>query len=141
MKNSIYQNKALRLLIGIGLPLLCALMLIVFGSSGKTPPCFFYEVTGLYCVGCGAGRCLLSLLRGNIYAAFRYQPLLFITLPFLCAFVAKIYISFVFGKDILPLPAVKNRWVGITIAALIIAFWVLRNIPFPPFSYLAPTAV
>ena len=141
MNNSIYQNKALRLLVGIGLPLLCMAMLIVFGCSGKTPPCLFYELTGLYCVGCGAGRCLLSLLRGNIYAAFRYQPLLFIALPFLCAFVVKIYISFVFGKDILPLPAIKNRWIGITIAALIIAFWVLRNIPFPPFTYLAPTAV
>ena len=136
-----YKNKKLRLLISIGVPAGAMLIATVFFLLGKTPPCLFYEVTGLYCAGCGSGRCFLALLHLDFYAAFRYQPLLFISLPFLIYYVAKLYLGFVFGKDVLPFPEVKNKWFGITVVAVIIAYWILRNIPVFPFVLLAPTAV
>ena len=101
----------------------------------------YFELTGLYCVGCGAGRAFLSLLSGNIYAAFCYNPLLIVLLPFMAYYLLKLYISFVFGKDILPFPKISARWFGISLLIIIVAFWILRNIPFAPFSYLAPTSV
>ena len=84
---------------------------------------------------------MLSLMHFEFYAAFRYQPLLFVSLPLLTYLVAKLYISFVFGKDILPFPKIRAKWVGIAIVLLIVAYWVLRNIPLFPFNLLAPTAV
>ena len=46
-------------------------------------PCVFYEITGLYCPGCGITRLCLSLFEGDVYQAFRYNPIIFIDLPIL----------------------------------------------------------
>ena len=141
MNSSLYQKRSLRLLVGIGLPI-AALSLAAFCLiSGKTPPCLFYELTGLYCPGCGTGRALLALLHGRLYAAFRYQPLMIICLPVLVYYIAKLYLAFLFGRDILPFPTIRNKWLAITVTSVIIAYWILRNIPVIPFSYLAPTSL
>ncbi len=132
---------ALRIAVGVGLPVGALLLIIVCVGSGKTPPCLFYQFTGLHCVGCGAGRCFLALFHFRFYAAFRAQPLLFLSLPLLCYLALKFYLEFVFGKVILPFPKIRNRAVGITVAVVVLGYWILRNIPYPPFSYLAPTAV
>ncbi len=84
---------------------------------------------------------MLSLLHGELYAAFRYQPLLFVSFPFLVYYVLKVYIAFVFGKDILPFPKIRNRWFGITVAVIIVGYWILRNIPVYPFTLLTPTSI
>ena len=44
-------------------------------------PCIFYEVTGLYCPGCGITRLCVSLFEGDLYQAFRYNPIIFIDVP------------------------------------------------------------
>lgn len=140
VKNNVKYKKILRILVGIGAPLCAVSLALVFFLLGKTPPCLFYEVTGLYCVGCGAGRAALSLLNGNIFAAFRYNPLMITLLPLLAYYLLKVYIFFVFGKDVIPLPKFRARWIGVTLLIIIVSFWVMRNLPFAPFSYLAPTA-
>ena len=138
---NLYKNKLLRILVSVGVPL-CAILFALFCYlTKKTPPCILYQTTGLYCFGCGMGRALLSLLHGKIYAAFRYHPLLPFILPFVSYYLLKIYLAFLAGRDILPAPTVKKRWVGITVAVVVIAFGVLRNIPIFPFTLLAPTAV
>ena len=42
--------------------------------------------TGLYCPGCGGRRMLKALLHGRIYQAFRYNPFLFISIPFVIVY-------------------------------------------------------
>ena len=135
------KKLTLRMLVGIGVPLGAIALAAICLGVNNTPPCRFYEITGLYCPGCGAGRALLALLHGRIYAAFRYQPLLMISLPFIVYYIAKVYLEFVFARRLLPFPKIRNNWFGITVVAVIIAYWILRNIPLVPFSYLAPTAV
>ena len=132
------HDRKLRIFTGIGVPLAVLLVVGVCFLLGKTPPCPFYELTGLLCPGCGAGRYLLALLHFDFYAALRYNPMLFISFPFLAYYVMKLYISFVFGKDLLPFPKIRNRWFGITVTAAVIAYWVLRNIPVFPFTLLNP---
>jgi len=141
VNSSLYQKRSLRLLIGIGVPIAALALVAVCLVLKKTPPCLFYELTGLYCPGCGTGRALLALLHGRLYAAFRYQPLMIICLPLLVYYIAKLYLAFVFGKDILPFPAVRNKWLAVTVTVVIVAYWILRNIPVIPFSYLAPTSI
>ena len=141
MKAPIYQNKRLRLLVGIGVPA-GALMLLTFCLlTQRTPPCLFYEITGLYCAGCGTGRSLLALFSGHFVKAFRYQPLMIISLPFVAYYCLKVYLSFVLGRDVLPVPRIRSTWVGMTILIVILAYWILRNLPFFPFTLLAPDSV
>ena len=44
--------------------------------------CPIKKFLGLYCPGCGVTRMLYSILKGQFYQAFRYNPLIFISLPF-----------------------------------------------------------
>ncbi|MBQ9735377.1 MAG: DUF2752 domain-containing protein [Clostridia bacterium] len=136
-----YQSKRLRLLVGIGVPLDCALFLLLTWWTKKTPPCLFQALTGLHCFGCGSGRALLALLRLDFYAAFRFHPLMILSLPFIGYYLCAVYLSFVFGKPLLPLPTIKSRAFGIVILVVVLAFGILRNIPVFPFTLLAPTAV
>ena len=140
MRSLLHQKRWLRLIVGIGAPAAALALAAIFLTLKKTPPCLFYEITGLYCVGCGTGRALMALLQGRLYAALRYQPML-ICMPVLVYYVVKLYVAFVFGRDILPFPKVKSKWVAIVITVVIVAYWILRNVPAIPFSYLAPTSI
>ena len=135
------DKKWLRAFVGIGVPLGLFSIAFIFFYFNTTPPCIFYELTGLYCAGCGTGRSLLAILHGNFYAAFRFQPLLFIFLPLIVYYSAKKYIAFVFGRDVLPFPKIQNRFFGIFVLVVIVAYWILRNLPFFPFNLLAPTLI
>lgn len=141
MKQPPYKNPRLRLLVGIGVPIGALLFLFSMLWLEKTPPCLFNMLTGLYCFGCGAGRCFQALLRFDLYAAFRFHPLIPIALPLVAYYLLKVYLSFVFGREVLPFPTVRNRAFGLGILAAVLLFGILRNLPFFPFTLLAPTAV
>ena len=95
-------------------------------------PCIFFEFTGLYCPGCGITRLCLSLFEGDIYQAFRYNPIIFIDVPI-------IFILFVLNilfKDKKIIKKITDILI-IILAVITVIFGVLRNIPM--FSFLAPT--
>lgn len=89
------------------------------------PSCTFYKLSGLYCPGCGGTRAAHALLHGHLGAAFAKNQLIFFILP--TALVLHI------RKDWCQKPAVA--W---TIVVVVIAYWILRNIPCWPFCLLAP---
>lgn len=138
---ALYQKKWLRLIVGVGVPIGAILFCCSVLWLPKTPPCPFFTLTGIYCPGCGAGRCVTALLHLNLYAAFRFNPLMVIALPFVAYYLLKLYLAFVFGRDVLPSPKIRGSAFGITVLVVLIAYGVLRNIPFFPFNLLAPTAV
>lgn len=96
-------------------------------------PCFFHKVTGLYCPGCGITRMILSLVKGDYYQAFRYNPLLFLLLPLFLFLILNYFLGYRLLKKEM------QEKIYIFIIILLILFGVLRNIPF--FSYLKPTIV
>ena len=51
-------------------------------------PCLFNKITGLKCVGCGISRMLVALVRFDFASAFKYNAFLFVTGPFLIAYIA-----------------------------------------------------
>ena len=61
------------------------LIFVLFTGFGI--PCLFYEITGLKCAGCGISRMLVSLIRLDVSAAFYHNPFLFITGPFIVAYL------------------------------------------------------
>lgn len=125
-----------RLAIGIGVPLLFLAGALTLKFIGG-PPCLFHSLTGLHCAGCGAGRCCKAILDLRFLDAFCYNPLMCVFLPFLAYVIVKYYIKAVSGRDVLPDVEIKYSS-GIVILIVIVLFWVLRNIPVAPFTYLAP---
>ncbi|MDR1284250.1 MAG: DUF2752 domain-containing protein [Opitutaceae bacterium] len=99
-------------------------------------PCLFNRATGWYCPGCGITRALHAFLHGQWRAAFSHNLL---GLPVLL--VAAIVLLRPEWHALRhnrwrppPLPASTAWWllgIGITFA-------VLRNLPWPPFTALAP---
>lgn len=108
-------------------------------AEGGYPLCMFHYLTGLYCPGCGTARAVHRLLHGQLLAAMRMNVLAVGMLPVLLAVVGVNSIAAWRGTAIhWPRPrwAPANwRWGVVT---LVIAFWLLRNVPIWPFSLLAP---
>ena len=103
---------------------------------GLYPVCPFFGLTGCHCAGCGTLRALHSLLHADIAGALGYNAFAVIALPF----IAYSYISGVtraFVRQPLPRVFVPHRWIW-TLLVVIIAFWIIRNLPVHPFSILAP---
>ena len=96
--------------------------------------CPIKEITGLYCPGCGITRMLQAILQLNFYQAFRYNPLLFISLPFFIFFTIEGIIT---KKD--PLYNKIPNKILITIIIIFIIYGILRNLPL--FDFLASTIV
>jgi hypothetical protein len=107
--------------------------------AGFFPRCLIYTWTGYHCPGCGSTRATHHLLHGRVWAAFRYNPLLVLTLPFFAYEFGRLVVRTVRPRPFLWKAVHPLRiWAP---TALIIAFWVARNLPFRPFSWLAPTDV
>lgn len=96
-------------------------------------PCIFYEITGLYCPGCGVTRMFFSIINLDFYQAFRYNPLVFIILTlYIIYLIIKIIAKLLFKKN-LKIPQVILN----IIIILLILYGILRNIDL--FSFLKPT--
>lgn len=101
------------------------------------PGCMFHKLTGLNCPGCGMTRAAYASLHGKFAEAFRFNPLGMILLPLGCIGVGIEMVGWARGR---PLPfrlnvGAKGAW---AIAWIVIAFWILRNLPWYPFTLLSP---
>jgi hypothetical protein len=99
------------------------------------PVCLFHQTTGLLCPGCGVLRGLHQLLHGHLAAAFRFNPMLVVSLPF----VLWLGVSYGLrraGKRP-PRGGAHSNWLWVALVALL-AVSVLRNIPGASFAMLRP---
>jgi Protein of unknown function (DUF2752) len=117
---------------------LAAVVLYFFNpsTSGVYPPSPFRKLTGLYCPGCGSLRALHYLLHGNFWKAIDLNPLMVLALPYL-AYSYICYSAPVILNLKVPQIFIKPNWIWLLLK-VILGYWVLRNIPFAPFSSLAP---
>lgn len=124
------------LVYGTALGLAGLIAVVCFLKPGTTPwlpPCQFYELTGLYCPGCGSTRMLYFLVHGHLSLAFRQNALAMIVLP-----------GVIYGlvlQVIKPASAVYSRisprWMT-AFCLVVLLYAVARNLPFEPFCRLAP---
>ena len=97
--------------------------------------CLFYELTGLYCPGCGSGRAVIALLHGHVLEALSHNALFLIPGVPCGLLLAWEYLRFVFpglGLRKIELPV----WTARLALGMTAVFWLLRNLP--GFEVLAP---
>ena len=114
-----------------------AILLLYFfvePKNGNLPKCFFHELTGLYCPGCGVQRSFHALLNGHIITAIDYNLLFILFLPLIIYFI----LAFALGKKHPYSSFIYKSAFSFTVVIVVVSFWVLRNIPYNPFSWLAP---
>ena len=115
----------------------CTVVLFAFNPANLAIPlCPFHALTGLYCPGCGTLRAVHQLLHGQVLVALELNPLIILSLPL------TVYGILYQASAHLTRRQLHNiripRYCVWTLAGIVIAFWVLRNIPVYPFSALAP---
>lgn len=101
--------------------------------------CLLHEYTGLHCPGCGMTRATHAFFHGDLAAAFGFNPLGMILLPLALVALIPELIGWLRGTPPpwrMPLGK-RGAWI---LVGLVIAFAVLRNIPVPPFQWLAPNS-
>ena len=114
-----------------------ALLLLYFfiePKNGILPKCFFHELTGLYCPGCGVQRSFHALLNGHVLTAIDYNLLFILFLPLIIFFI----LAFSLGRKHPSTSFIYKPIFSFTVVIVVVSFWVLRNIPVTPFSWLAP---
>jgi Protein of unknown function (DUF2752) len=98
------------------------------------PQCLFKAMTGFHCIGCGLTRAMHALVHGDIAGAFAMNPLAMLVLPL-------IPLMLLDGRGATP-QALKpfmsvvmqpKLWL-----VLLPAYWIARNLPWWPFTWLAP---
>lgn len=112
-------------------------LLLVFDPNqpgNPFPRCAFNAVTGFFCAGCGLTRAAHALVHGDLATAFSMNAY---------AFIAGPIVGLIILQQLKCLPVSLERylapfqtawfWVG-----GIAAFWLLRNLPWYPFTLLAP---
>lgn len=105
-----------------------------FVAGNGLPPCPLYALTGLYCPGCGSTRCLHALLHGDLALAFAMNPLLVPALPVLAAMAANA--AGWYPRGAAPLFRALGNPRGWLV--VLCGYWILRNLPWMPFGWLAP---
>lgn len=103
-------------------------------AGSPFPPCLFRLLTGHYCIGCGLTRALHALVHGDLPRALSMNPLAVLLLPVLPAMAA--WAAGWRPRVLEPVMEVLLRpklWLWV-----LPAYWIARNLPWPPFSWLAP---
>ncbi len=129
-------GERVRALLFLGLFLGGVMAILVPEIRRLVPPCGFRSVTGLYCAGCGTGRAMSALVRGDLLTALRMNALAVIV-------VVPVFIGLVrnaleaFGVRVWSWPRVHPTLIW-AFGIAVFVFWIARNLPFAPFTFLAP---
>ena len=125
--------------ISIVIVLILMLSLYFFLDPSSTaffPKCPFLSFTGFYCPGCGSQRAIHNILQGNIFSGIRHNYLILL-MGLVLGYQALIFLLNKFGSKTYGNLLHKSKMTK-AILAMVIIFWILRNIPTAPFTELAP---
>ena len=101
---------------------------------GIYPTCPSLTLTGLYCPGCGSMRAVHDLWHLDIAGAWSMNPLAVLALPVVIGYWVAWLRRAVTGQ---PRRYISPPWVPVALLIVVVAYWVLRNVPLLE-PYLAP---
>lgn len=95
--------------------------------------CPFYKFLHIYCPGCGITRMFVKIFNLKFYAAFRYNPLVFILfMAFSLYYILNIFFKFNISER-------TKKIFFIILLFIVILYGVFRNVSY--FSFLQPTEI
>ncbi|MCV7076144.1 MULTISPECIES: DUF2752 domain-containing protein [Mycobacterium] len=102
--------------------------------NGPLPVCPTKALLGIDCPGCGSLRMLYSLMHGNLLAAARFNALGLVAVGLL----VWAYLTWTYGR--LVGRRIRSwqhrRWAAVVALSLVLVWFVVRNLPFAPFTAL-----
>ena len=100
------------------------------------PKCIFYSTTGYHCPGCGSQRAIHSLLHLDFVGVVS-NNILFLPAALLVVYhYAHPLLNKLFNWKLPNIFYFKSTpWI---ILVIVVLFWILRNLPYYPFTFLAP---
>lgn len=104
-------------------------------NAGWMPGCTFHRLTGLHCPGCGMTRATVAAARGDLVTAFRFNPVGMVVFPLALFGLGLEVFGWMRGKRLGWHPGPRLAWLLVWVIA---GFWILRNLPWWPFTLLAP---
>jgi Protein of unknown function (DUF2752) len=116
---------------------LAAALHVADPTTTPFPVCPFYAVTGMYCPGCGTLRCLHALLHLDLRSALDYNALTVLFVPLLVIAWLSLGLAAIRGREP-PRMWTTPGWAGWAMGVAFGLFWLLRNLPTEPFSWMAP---
>jgi hypothetical protein len=105
-------------------------------DSSWYPRCMLHSWTGLNCPGCGTTRAVHALLHGNLRQALAYNALFIVFLPLFLALAVRVWWAAVRARPVAG-PSMPS-WAIRAFLVLVLAFGILRNVGYYPFTLLAP---
>ncbi|NIH81589.1 hypothetical protein FHX46_004119 [Amycolatopsis viridis] len=104
-------------------------------------PCWFHALTGLDCPFCGGSRMLGALLHGDVPAALSDNAFALVVLLPLTAVTLVAAVRWEAGRARRWWPAgAGGTRLTLALAGLAIIWWLVRNLPFAPFTDLSAYA-
>jgi len=138
---SFVRHLPFRIALGVGVPLgaagLTAFLFFTDPLRTRVLVCPTYWLTGIYCPGCGTTRMLHALLHLRVLEAFGHNPLFFFLLPLVVYYLLAGYLRLVAARPVLPELRIP-QWATVAIGVAVLVFTVARNLPWFPFTWLAP---
>ena len=101
-------------------------------DSSFFPKCVLHQWTGLHCPGCGTTRALSALAHGQLWNAMRSNPLLIVGGPIIFALIW-------FQRKRERSGGLASPRLCWTLFAVVVIYFIARNVPSPDRSWLAPT--
>lgn len=135
-QSSILTRLGAPLGVALAAGLVCGVVWIADPTTpgGPLPVCPTKALLGIDCPGCGSLRMLYSLLHGDVAGAARYNALGLVAVVLLVwAFGAWTY-GRVVGRRIASWQ--HQRWSAAIALAIVGVWFVIRNLPFAPFTAL-----
>jgi hypothetical protein len=102
--------------------------------AGALPGCAVLEWTGLHCPGCGGTRCATRLFQGDLAGALAMNAAVVLVATAGIAVVAAAVWREWQGRPARGVPP----WLAWSLAGFLLVFSVARNLPWWPFTLLAP---
>jgi hypothetical protein len=121
-----------------GLLLGGCLALAVVDPTNGPPVCPFNAVTGLDCPGCGGTRAVHQLFTGHPLAAIDFNVLAVVALPFIL-WAVFVSLTAMLGGPRWRAVSFSSQWTRVALVVIGV-FWVVRNVPLAPFSWLGTGA-
>lgn len=128
------KNGPVIVLAGLGL---AVLYFLLDPARYPFPRCPFFVLTGLYCPGCGSQRALHALLHGEVVRAAGLNLLAVLSAPVLAVGAVDGTRAWLTGQ---PRRAaiLYSPWLGRLVAGSTVGFALVRNLPGPLGTWLAP---